>query len=254
MTASNIAAPHAFTTRYGGVSRGIYESMNLRSNLGDDISCVRKNYEILYAALGIPEGRTAASKQVHGSTVRVIGRDDCCSPLEELTVEADGMITDVPGIALIIYTADCIPVLLFDPVKNAAAAVHAGWRSTSLGIAGEAVRKMAEVYGSNPADIQAAIGPGIGLECYETDTAVPDAMRRLICGNIDSLIRPCGNKYYVDLKGINRQTLIHAGLSAENIAVSSECTMCLHEKYWSHRYTGGRRGSQASVIMLKGTL
>ena len=252
MTAKNIKTVHAFTTRYGGVSEGIYESLNLRSNLGDDLDNVRENYRRLYDALDIPEGRLVASKQVHGGTVRIVTEEDIVSPLEEFPVEADGMITDAPNLPLIVYTADCIPILLHDPVRNIIGAVHAGWRSTAAGIAGEAVRKMVDVFDCEPKNICAAIGPGIDFCCFETDVTVPKAMMELGLSGMEECIFPRGEKFHVDLKKINAKILEKAGVKSSNIAISDECTMCYNDKYWSHRYTGGKRGSQASIIMLKG--
>ena len=251
MTAPNIGTLHAFTTRYGGVSGGIWKSLNLGENRGDDRECVRENYRRLKDALGIG-GDIVFSRQVHGTNILKAGEEHRHGLFDPIDYEADGLITDVPGLPLIIFTADCIPVLLHDPVRKVIGAVHAGWRGTVSDIAGKAVRQMAETYGCDPVNIRAAIGPGIGPCCFETGPEVPEAVRGVLGGEAESYIRPGERegKSMVDLPGVNRALLMRAGVPGENIALSGECTMCLNEKYWSHRHTKGERGSQASVIML----
>ena len=253
MTSDKISAKHAFTTRYGGVSGGPYESMNLGENRGDSEENVRRNYDILCRALELTPGRLVFSRQVHECTVRACTPSDCRELFAAAPYTADGLITDVPGLPLIIFTADCIPVLLHDPVRGAAGAVHAGWRGTVGNIAGAAVEKMRYEYGCKPENIRAAIGPGIGPCCFETGPEVPDGIRLALGGDAERFIKRAGKlgKYMVDLKGANAALLAAAGVRPENIDISGECTMCLPGKYWSHRHTGGVRGSQASIIALK---
>ena len=252
MTADNINTPHGFTTRWGGVSSGVYESLDLGEHRGDSEEKVRENYRLLGEALGTG-GRFAFSRQVHGTRVRYVTARDLREPFGGTDEESDGLYTDEPGVPLIIFTADCIPVLYHDPVRRAVAAVHAGWRGTVAGRCAQAVEKLVSI-GCRPEDIRCAIGPGIGFCCFETGPEVPEAARALLGDAAEQFIgKNSRGRDMVDLKGINRQVLIDAGVAPENIEVSEECTMCLHDKYWSHRHTGGVRGSQASVIMLKGT-
>ena len=247
---SLLGTPHAFTARFGGVSDGIYASLNLGLATGDENARVRENYRILAKALGLsPEG-FVFSKQVHGACIRAVSEKDLHQPLEPIPYEADGLITNVPGLPLVIFTADCIPVLLYDPAVGAVGAVHAGWRGTAQNIVGVAAREMTARYGSRPEDLRAAIGPGIGRCCFETGPDVPDAMRSALGALPEELVLPAGDRFRVDLKGINRFLLLRAGLSGNRIDVSEECTRCLHEKYWSHRYTHGARGSQCSLILV----
>ncbi|MDD7487412.1 MAG: peptidoglycan editing factor PgeF, partial [Clostridiales bacterium] len=154
-----------------------------------------------------------------------------------------------PGVALVCFAADCTPVLLFDPVKNVAAAVHAGWRGTANGIVRKTVEKMAREFGSNPADIGAAIGPCISQCCFETDLDVPQAMLAAFGPEADAYIEKRGEKYFVDNKGLNRLWLTRMGVT--NIDVSQDCTMCQPERFWSHRVTKGYRGSQTGIIELQ---
>ena len=243
---------HGFSTRLGGVSEGIFASLNLGTTRGDDPGRVRENYRRFCAAIGANADRIVMTKQVHGTVIRTAAsadvKADVCDPTE---YECDGLITDRPGLALTVFTADCIPVLLYDPVKRVIAAVHAGWRGTAGDIAGKAARKMRDEYGSDPRDILAAIGPGISRCCFETHADVPDAMLDAL-GELAQphIISLENGKFKVDLKGINAALLERAGLTPEHIEVSPDCTACLHEKYWSHRVTRGQRGNQAAVIQL----
>lgn len=240
---------HAFSTRQGGVSRGIYDSLNLGANRGDDLGAVRENYHILCTELGMAEDRLVFSRQVHGDDVRVVTQLDAGKGLlRPVDYEADGLITNVPGLPLVIFTADCIPILLYDPVKRAIGAVHAGWRGTALGIVEKVVEKMENTYGCKPEHILAAIGPGICQSCFETDGDVPNAMKEALGQEATPYIQPKESKFHVDLKGINALWLRRAGV--EQISVSTDCTHCRPDFYWSHRRVGNSRGSQASLIQL----
>jgi len=248
MTSPNICTTHAFTTRFGGVSDGIYESLNLAQKAGDDFERVAENYSRLCKALGIKTDSIVCSTQVHGTDIRIVKSSDCGKLLQDNPHKSDGLITQTPGIALMVFTADCVPILLFDPIKNAAAAVHAGWRGTAANIAGEAVSKLKENFGCSPADIKAAIGPCISKCCFETDSDVPDALTDALGHSAADCYTQNVNKYMVDLKNANAIFLKQAGLT--DISISDECTSCSSDKYWSHRKTKGKRGTQAALIVL----
>ena len=171
--------------------------------------------------------------------------------MEPIGYDTDGLMTNIPGLCLTIYYADCIPVLLYDPVKKAIAAVHSGWRGTSLGIAPQAVQKLAARYGSDPHDILVAIGPGIGPCCFETHDDVPTAMAERLGEGVQPFCNPLPNgKFSVDLKGILRWELTQAGVPDGNIDTLPLCTACHPELYWSHRKMGDRRGNHAAMIQL----
>lgn len=243
---------HGFSTRMGGVSEGVYDSMNLGLTRGDDPDRVRENYRRFLAAIGAGGKRLAMCNQVHGSTVRTVTMADTKEDLYgKLNYEADGLMTAIPGVTLVVFSADCIPVLLCDPVRRVIAAVHAGWRGTAAGIVTKAVERMELVYGCRPEDIRAAIGPGIGPCCFETHEDVPNAMTAAVASPALPYIKIKENgKFTVDLKGINARRLELVGLAPENIAVSTDCTACMGDKYWSHRAMGDGRGSMASMIEL----
>ena len=252
MTAPNIKARHAFTTRCGGVSEGHLASLNLGSNRGDDLTRVIENYHRLGAAVGVDVERMAFTKQVHGSVVRIATEQDVHILGTAVPYEADGLVTNVPGLALICFTADCVPVLLCDDRNGVIGAIHCGWRSSVADILGNAVAQMASL-GAEPERINAAIGPAIGYCCFEVGPEVIEAATAWLGGDLDGLYRANPEregKYYLDLRGANARRLIQLGLPPEHIAVSDECTVCSHEKYWSHRYTKGQRGSQGAVIQL----
>ncbi len=252
MTSGNITARHAFTTRYGGASSGIYSSLNLLIHSGDGREALEKNYRLICGELGTSPERLVFSKQVHKDTVRSVTEKDCRGALfSETSYEADALITAEEGLPLIIFIADCIPILLHDPITPAIGAVHAGWRGTIMDIAGKAVSEMCRNFGSKPSDIRAAIGQGIGPCCFETGEEVPAALRALLRKEAEEFIREKdGGKAMMDLKGANRRLLLHRGLLPENIEVSEECTSCLKDKYWSHRATGGKRGVNGALIII----
>lgn len=243
---------HGFSTREGGVSTGMWASLNLGIKRGDAPDAVRENYRRFLGAVGAVGDAIAMCNQVHGSVVRNLTTADLKhDPYGKVEFEADGVMTAIPGVILTVFSADCIPILLYDPKRKVIAALHAGWRGTASGIATVAVGQMASVYGCDPADILAAIGPGIDQCCFETHEDVPNAMTAALAGGCLPFISLKDNgKFSVDLKGINARRLELAGVEAEHIALCRECTCCMTEKYWSHRRQGTQRGSMASVIEL----
>ena len=250
MRSSLIAAKHAFTTRFGGVSGGEFESLNLGSNRGDDPACVRENFRRVCALFGVDENGACVTNQVHKNDVRIVTGADRHICLGPVPYEADGLVTAEKGLPIFCFTADCVPVLLHDPAAGVAGAIHCGWRSSVQDILAVALRQMASL-GARPENIRAAIGPAIGRCCFETDDDVPSAIEAWLGGDTAGLFDPGpGTKTLVDLRLANARRLRQLGVPAENLDISDECTRCSHEKYWSHRYTKGLRGSQASAIML----
>lgn len=242
-------AVHCFTTRYGGVSEGYLSSLNLGIHRGDSPENVLENYRILGKAVGFSPEELVFTHQTHSAAVRPADASARGEGLfRPVPGDYDGLTTNVPGVGLIVFSADCTPVLLYDPVRQAIGAVHAGWRGTAAGIAANAVRQMQELYGSDPADIRAAIGPCIGPCCFETNEDVPQAMRASLGQEAENAISPRGDKYYVNLKELNRLWLLRSGVT--RVEVSPDCTRCQSARFWSHRVTGSARGSQAAVILL----
>ena len=245
------AVVHCFSTRRGGVSTGYLDSLNLGIHRGDDWNNVYENYRRLGAAVGFTPEQTVFTHQTHTDRVaRVSAEDRGWGLFREVEPERDGIYTNEPGVALVCFSADCTPILLHDPVRHAVAAVHSGWRGTALGIAARCVEAMTREFGTDPANLQAAIGPCIGPCCFETDANVPEAMEKALGPAADQYIRRAGEKYYPDLKGLNALWLRLAGVC--QIDSSCDCTRCQPDRFWSHRLTGFDRGSQAAIIMLKG--
>ena len=229
---------HLFTSRAGGVSAGIFESLNLRRNCEDDPENVRENYRRVIASIGCD--KYVYNSQQHTDIIRHVELSDALNDPYDPVPEADGLITHTPELALMAFGADCVPILLEG--DGVVAAVHAGWRGTAKGIAAKAVAEM----DCDPARIRAWIGPAIGICCYEVGDEVRSAMRDRLGSEAERFFR--GKN--VDLKGFNARLLELAGVG--EIEVSPVCTMCEHESYWSHRYTHGDRGVQAGVIVLNG--
>ena len=243
-----ITAPHCFSTRLGGVSTGAFSSLNLGLQRGDDLANVVENYRILGAVVGFSPEQTVFTRQTHTDIVRVVDKTNAGEGLfREVEPECDALVTNVPGLALCVFTADCTPILLHDPVTGAVGAAHAGWRGTVAGIAAKTVEAMVREYGAKPGDIRAAIGPNIGGCCFETGTDVPEALRGILGQEAEAFIRPKGEKYLVDLKGANQKILEHAGVT--QVELSDSCTYCRPDRFWSHRRVGTDRGSLAAIIV-----
>jgi len=250
-SAREIHTPHGFTTRPGGVSEGSCASLNIGIHRGDRPENVEKNYEILGEVLHFDPKKLVLSTQTHSDIIRVVGEADWGAGLygPELP-ECDALITNTPGTALAVFTADCTPVLLWDRVTGAVGAVHAGWRGTAADIAGKTVRAMEDAFGCKPENICAAIGPNIGQCCFETDADVPQALKKTYGAEVAFFVRRREAKYHVDLKLVNAMSLGRAGVDC--IQLSDHCTACRPELYWSARRLGNDRGSQGAIIICGG--
>ncbi len=245
-----LKSAHGFTTRLGGVSSGQFSTMNLGIHRGDEPENVRENFRIAGRIIGFDPAKSVCAAQVHGDTVRTISAEDWGKGLNRKTdYEADGLMTNVPGTALLVFSADCGTVLLEDPMTGAVGACHAGWRGVALGIAGKTVQAMAETYGCDPGTIRAVLGPCISKCCFETNMDVPKAMLDALGEEAREGIARVGGKYHVDLKYLNRLLLEKAGVPETQIDVSPLCTACDPETFWSHRRHGEQRGSLAAVIV-----
>ena len=246
--------PHGFSTRPGGVAPAPWDSLNLGPSRGDDPENVRENSRRFCAVLGTAPEQAVLSQQTHTTNLRRVTAEDAGKGLIRPRDyrDVDALMTDVPGLALTVFSADCGVILLHDPVHAAIAAVHAGWRGCAGGILAKTVRAMTENCGTDPADLLAAIGPCIGPCCFETDDDVPAAMRAALGADAEPCLRYQAPKWHVDLSGLNRQWLLRAGLLPEHIERSELCTACRPDLFWSHRKMGERRGVQAAMIALPG--
>ena len=258
-TAASLSAlpgvSHGFSTRLGGVSQGAWASLNLRSATvcGDTQANVEENYRRLCAAVGADVSRLVLTRQVHSDRIRLATEADAGKGLwRQRDYDVDALITNVEGLPLFVFSADCIIILLCDPVRRSIGAVHAGWRGTAQSILQKTVREMERAFGARPEHIRAAIGPGIGPCCFETHDDVPQAMEDAMGAEAAPFLKRRGEKWTVDLKGLNRRQLELAGLRPEHIDVSPLCTACHPELFWSHRKMGDQRGVQCGLISLGG--
>ena len=245
---------HGFSTRKGGVSAGIFSSMNLNFKRGDDPDAVLENYRRMAAALNMRVEDMVLSDQTHTTNVRVITEEDrgkgILKPQDYSDV--DGMITNVPGIVLVTSYADCVPLYFVDPVRKAIGLSHSGWKGTVGHIGQKTVWKMHEVYGSEPKDIVAAIGPSICQSCYEVCDDVAEAFRANFTADeaADILLDKGNGKYQLDLWKANWYVLTDAGILSEHLSVTDLCTACHPDLLWSHRKTNGQRGGLSAFLSL----
>ena len=249
LVAEGISVPHCFTTRYGGVSTGTQASLNLAYGRGDSMENVEANLRILAKELGYDSEKYVLTRQIHSDIVRVVTEEDCNGFCHRDYPECDALVTNTPGVTLMVFTADCTPILLHDPVTGAVGAAHAGWRGTAQAIGAKTVEAMVKNFGCDPANIRAAIGPNIAQCHFETDMDVPAAMMNAFGEEVTAFVRQQGEKYYLDLKQINALILRRAGV--RHIEISDACTYCECDRFWSHRVTKGERGSQGAVITCK---
>lgn len=250
----NGAVRHGFSTRLGGVSEGVYASLNLRrhGNPPDAPDLVDENYRRFCAAVGVDTAGLALSRQVHEDTVRHVTAGDAGKGFSRpVDYTADALVTDVPGLQLMVFSADCIILLLWDPAAGCVGAVHAGWRGTALDLPAKTAAELRRLFGAKPENLRVAIGAGIGPCCFETHSDVPDAMRTAFGQGAEAFITPAADKWRVDLKAINAWRLREAGVREAHIDVCPACTACHTDLYWSHRAAGDRRGVQGALIGLR---
>ncbi len=237
---------HAVFTRLGGVSGAPCESLNVGHLVGDDYELVEANHDLIYQALGISRRDVATAHQVHGNRVALVGPED----RGRVIPATDALITDTPGVALMLRFADCLPVLLYDPIRRAIGLAHAGWKGAIGGIAAKTASAMVEAYGSRPADIVAGLGPCIGPCCYQVGTEVIELVKASF-GHWQELLRPQGDgSVHFDLRGASDRQL--AELSVREVEVSQLCTACRTDEFFSHRAEKGRTGRFAVILGMRG--
>ncbi len=239
---------HGFTSKLGGVSHGNISGLNLGFRVNDDKNSVMTNYRLVAADLGIELENAVLSKQTHTDNIRIVTDDDRGKGIVRKSdiEDTDGLVTNVAGIALVVFSADCTPILMYDKRLKVIAAVHSGWRGTVQRIAEKAVLLMQQNFGSKPCDIIAAAGPSIGPCCFEIGEDIVGEFE-------DKYVTPKKDgKYMVDLWAKNRDMLCGAGLKAENIDFCNICTVCESDKYYSYRTHRDKTGRQAAIIAING--
>lgn len=246
---------HLFSTRVGGVSKGIYSTMNLSYTRGDEKEAVDENFRRIAEALGCKTDDIVCSDQTHTVNLRVVSREDggkgIIRPRDYTDI--DGLLTDESGIVLATFYADCVPLYFVDTGRRAVALAHSGWRGTVSRMGRCVVGKMREVYGTDPKDIVAVIGPSICQECYEVSEDVAEAFAGEFRkkGQADELLVSKGNgKYQLDLWRANEIVLTEAGIPAQQIQVTDLCTCHNSEYLFSHRASKGKRGNLGAFLGL----
>lgn len=246
---------HGFSSRLGGVSKGELSTMNFSVNRGDTNENVTENYRRIAAAIGFQAENLVCSDQTHTNHVRVVTREDRGKGYDRPKDyhDVDGLVTNVPGLVLVTYYADCVPLFFVDPVHRAIGLSHSGWRGTVLDIAGETVKTMQETYGTDPSKLLAAIGPSICQDCYEVSGDVIDAFK----SHYDTSLYPLlytekeNGKFQLNLWEACRQNMLRSGLLPDRIQVTDVCTCCNSGILFSHRASHGHRGNLAGFLGIR---
>lgn len=246
---------HGFSTRLGGVSTGIYASMNLGQSRGDDPEKVQRNYRIIADTIGVSTEWMVCSDQTHTTNVKVVTKEDAGKGLLQPKdyQDIDGLITNVPGLCLVTYYADCVPLLFLDPVQKVIASSHSGWRGTVGHMGQKTIQKMQSEFGCRTEHILAAIGPSICQDCYEVSEDVIQQFQQAFPEDMwaDLYYRKENGKYQLNLWKANEWILLNSGILPEHLAVTNLCTCCNSDLLFSHRASHGKRGTLAAFLALK---
>ncbi|WP_313132192.1 peptidoglycan editing factor PgeF [Anaerocolumna sp.] len=247
---------HGFSTRLGGVSKGYFESMNLGYSNGDNTEDVDENYRRICESIGLPMKDCVLSHQVHNTVVRLVTEaDKGKGVIRTRDYEGvDGLITNIPGIPLVTFSADCVILYLVDTKNHAIGLCHSGWRGTVKRMGKVTLEAMREHFGTNSKDVVAVIGPSICMDCYEVSEDVAEAFKDEFNSTQlkDMLLDKGNHKYQLDLWEANKHILLDAGMEEKNIHISGVCTSCNKDTLFSHRATQGKRGILAAFLMIEG--
>lgn len=244
---------HCFTTRAGGVSEGIFSSLNLSYTRGDDREAVDENYRRLAYALGVSVNDFVLTDQTHTTNVLRVGRAErgCGITKERPYHDIDGLVTDEPRVVLSAFFADCVPLFFVDPVHRAIGLCHSGWRGTVGRIGRSVLTAMRREFGTDAADVYAAVGPSICRDCYEVSADVAEQFLREFPGHEAEILIDKGNSHFqLDLWKCNEIILGEAGVRQEHLAVTNICTCCNPKLLFSHRASHGKRGNLGAFLYL----
>ena len=245
---------HCFTTRIGGVSKGIYESLNLSFTRGDEDAAVRENFRRLAGAMKTDVSEFVFTDQTHTTNVRRVTAEDAGKGIvkERDYTDIDGLITNEPGLVLSTFYADCVPLYFVDPVHRAIGMSHSGWKGTVGKMGAATITAMKREFGTEAKDLVCAIGPSICQDCYEVSEDVAEAFKEAFPGHADEILLDKKNgKYQLDLWRANEIVLTEAGALKEKIAVTNICTCCNPDLLFSHRASHGKRGNLGAFIYLR---
>ena len=246
---------HLFSTREGGVSTGIYASMNLSYSRGDDRKAVDENFRRIAEVFGSTPDRMVCSRQTHTTNLRLVTEADCGKGVTRETdyEDVDGLITDRPEIILCTFYADCVPLYFVDTRHKAIGLAHSGWRGTVNRMGEHVVKAMHNAFDTQPKDVIAAVGPSICQDCYEIGEEVADEFKENFQEDWKRVLKNGvkEGKYQLDLQEANRIILENAGIPADKIAVTDLCTCCNSKVLFSHRASGGKRGNLGAFMELR---
>lgn len=246
---------HGFSTRLGGVSEGVCSTMNLSFARGDKEGAVQENFRRMAEVLGVNVEDMVFSKQTHTTNVRVVTEEDrgkgIVRPIDYTDV--DGLITNVPGICLATFYADCVPLFFVDPVHRAIGLSHSGWRGTVGKIGKATVEMMQKEYGTDPSDVIAAVGPSICQDCYEVSEDVIEQFRASFDKKYWEVLFSSkeNGKYLLNLWKANEIVFGEAGIQKEHMAITNLCTCCNPDVLFSHRASHGKRGNLGAFMAIK---
>lgn len=245
---------HGFSTRLGGVSEGDLAAMNLSFHRGDDAEAVMENHRRFARAVGYDERRLVFSDQVHTTHIYKVTEADCGKGITRETdiIGIDGLVTNQPGIPLITFYADCVPLFFYDPVQKVVALAHSGWRGTVARIGKIMLEYMKQEYHSRVEDVLCVIGPSICQNCYEISADVAEEFQKEFSAQqYTDFMQDAGNgKYHLNLWKVNQYILLDAGIVKNHLEITDICTCCNPEFLFSHRASNGKRGNLGAVIML----
>ena len=246
---------HAFSTRLGGVSEGIYSSMNLSFTRGDKEEAVKENYKRIADAAGFDMNDIVTSDQTHTANVRLVTEKDRGNGITKPRpyTDVDGMITNVPGLVLATFYADCVPLYFIDPVHRAIGLSHSGWRGTVGKIGKNTVQLMQENFGSKPEDLLAAVGPSVCMDCYEVSEDVIEQFKEAFEKKYweELFYKKENGKYQLNLWKTNELIFLESGILPEHMAITNVCTHCNSKILYSHRTMGNNRGNLCAFLVLK---
>ncbi len=245
---------HGFTTRYGGASSGIFDSMDLSFTRGDDRELVCENYRRVAGALGTEPSKMCLTRQVHHTNVCRVTEENAGNgvTIPQKFDDMDGFITDTPGLFLVTSFADCVPLMFADPVHRAIGSCHSGWRGTVGKIGAVTIHAMEEAFHTDPKDLVCVIGPSICRDCYEVSDDVADAFRKAFPGHEDEILYPGRPGHaQLDLPAACRITMTGCGVPDEQIHTSDLCTKENSELLFSHRASRGQHGNFCGILGIR---
>ncbi len=246
---------HLFTTRKGGVSKGIFASMNMSYTRGDDKSAVDENYRRIAKVFGSTPDRIVCSDQTHTVNIRLVTEKDAGKGVvkEKDYRDVDGLITDTPGLILATFYADCVPLFFIDMKHRAIGLSHSGWKGTVHQMGAVTLKAMEQAFGTRPEDVKAAIGPSICCDCYEVSSDVAEQFQYVFSDRTGDFLKEGKEegKYQLDLWEANKLILLNSGVLPENIEVTDVCTCCNSQYLFSHRASMGQRGNLGAFMELR---